>query len=194
MDSGLKKLLYEQTGGVMMSDGLFERFVGAMDEMHLKNKEVLIPYGRLDTNLYVQKNGLLRACYLDRDNEKTYGFSDPGTVVVSYHSHFIRKPSIFQVESCGETDVLKMSKKVQDELLSGSHEFALWLLAIRTAQLYFNEFKLTMITGTARERYLTLVEKRPEILDRVPLKTVASYLGVAPNYLSSLKKALREEK
>jgi CRP-like cAMP-binding protein len=189
MNQVLKKLLNE---GAMMSDELFERFIGSMTEIRLKNKEVLIPYGKVDSSLYVQKDGLLRACYLDGENEKTYGFSDPGTVAISYHAHFMNRPSVFQIESCGETTVLKMTKKQVEELSDSSHEFTKWLLATRTGQLYNNEFKFAAITGTAKDRYRFLVQNRPEILARVPAQTIASYLGVDPTYLSYLKRNMRE--
>ncbi len=140
----LKKLLNE---GSMMSDELYERFIGSMTEINLKNKEVLIPYGKIDSSLYVQTDGLLRACYMDGENEKTYGFSDPGTVAISYHAHFMHQPSVFQIESCGETTVLKMTKKQVEELSDSSHEFTKWLLATRTGQLYTNELKLTVETS-----------------------------------------------
>ncbi len=193
MDGKLKKMLFDECG-CKMSDELFARFVDSMTEYRLQNKEVLIPYGKLDTNVYVQKSGILRACYFDGENERTYGFSNPGTVVMSYHGHFMRQPSSFQIESCGESVVLKMSKKELDELIDSSHEFAKWMLAIQSAQLYINEFKHTVVSGTASERYLSLLEKRPEIIANVPSKIVASYLGVTHNHLSYLKKALREER
>jgi hypothetical protein len=109
LDRKLKKLLYNEAG-IEMSDQLLDRFIGATTEIHLKNKEVLILYGQIDTNLYVQKDGLLRACYIEDGNERAYGFSNPGTVVLSYHSHFRRKPAVFQIELCGETSLLKMSE------------------------------------------------------------------------------------
>jgi CRP-like cAMP-binding protein len=185
----LKQLLFEQTGGkMMMSNELFDRFLGSMTEISLKNREILIPYGKRDHSLYVQRNGILRACYFNGENEKTYGFTNPGTVTFSYHSLFINKPSAFQFESCGETDMLRLSKKDMDHLLDSSWEFTRWLLTIHEAQCYFNEFKHVIINGTAKERYLSLIEKRPDILARVPLKIIASYLGVTPVHLSRLKK------
>jgi CRP-like cAMP-binding protein len=190
MEAELTKNLRNE--GRLMSDELFERFIGSMTEIHLKNKEVLIPYGKIDTSLYVQKNGLLRACSLDGEYEKTYGFADAGTVTISYYSHHMRQPSVFQIESCGETDVLKMSKRQMDELVDSSHEFAKWLLTVRSGQLCANEFKLTAITGTAKERYAALVLNRPDVISRVPAQTIASYLGVDPTYLSYLKKIMRE--
>jgi len=190
----LRELLRRQTSGLDMSDELYDRFVGAMTEIRLRNKEVLIPYGKCDANLYVQRNGILRACYFDGENERTYGFADPGTVTVSYHTHFAGRPSVFQIESCGETDVLKLAKRDLDVLLAESHEFTRWLLTIHEAQCYFNEIKHVSINGSVRERYLALVEKRPEVLARVSFKVIASYLGVAPNYLHALRKQLWEER
>ena len=189
----LKKLLGDESGGVEMSDELFERFMAQTTELTLKNKEPLIPAGKVDTNLYIQKTGILRACYWDGEYEKTYGFALPGTVVVSYHSYFMRRPAFFQIESCGETTVLKISKRQLTELIGSSNEFAKWFIAVQSGQLYLNEFKHAAITGTAKERYLQLIKKRPEIIRRVPSKIIASYLGVTPTYLSYVKKMLREE-
>jgi CRP-like cAMP-binding protein len=191
MDQKLKKQLYLESG-VEMSDELFDRFIGSMTEIRLKNREILIAAGKVDTSLYVQKDGLIRACYFDGENEKTYGFSNPGTMLISYHSFFMGRPSFFQFDSCGETVMLRMSKKDVEDLVDRSHEFAKWLLSIRAGQLYANEFKLSIITGSARERYSALIKNRPEVIARVPVKIVASYLGVTPNYLSYLKRLCYE--
>lgn len=193
MDDELKKLIYDECR-YKMPDGLMDRFIGAMTEVRLKNREALIPYGKLDVNMYIQKSGIIRVCWFDGEKEKTYGFSGPGTVIISYHAHFMRQPSFFQFESCGEGVVMKISKKDVDELENDSHDFARWMSAIHLQQLYFNEFKYTVINGLAKERFLSLVKNRPEIMERVPLKVIASYLGVTPNYLSNLKKTLKNQK
>lgn len=189
IDHHLRKLLLDECG-VKMSDQLFEWFTGGMTEFTLQNRDVLIPYGKLDTNVYVQKSGILRACFFDGDNERTYGFSNPGTVVMSYHGHFMRRPSSFQIEACCETVMQKMTKGDFDELLKSSHEFALWMLAIQAAQLYGNELKPTIVTGSARERFLWMVKNKPQIISQVPLKTIASYLEISPEHLYRLRKTL----
>jgi CRP-like cAMP-binding protein len=98
------------------------------------------------------------------------------------------------MESCGESTVLKMTKKQLDELLDSSLEFARWLLAIRAGQLCFNEFKLTTIAGEAKERYRWMLEHRPNVLAVVSSKTMASYLGITQTHLSRIKKSLAQEK
>ena len=48
----------------------------------------------------------------------------------------------------------------------------------------------SVFMGNARERYLQILAKRPEIIRHVSLKIIASYLGVTPNYLSNLRRSL----
>jgi CRP-like cAMP-binding protein len=193
MDEKLKKLLYDE-GRYKMPDEVLDRFVGMMTEVRLKNRQALMPYGKFDSNVYVLKSGIIRYCYFDGEKEKTYGFTTPGTVMISYHSNIMNQPSFFQVESCGESVVMKVSREQVDELVAESHEFARWMLSIQSMQLYFFEFKHAAINGLAKERYLSLIKNRPEVATRVPLKTIASYLGVSPNYLSRVKGTLPKGK
>ena len=185
----LKKLLYDECQ-YKMPDRLLDEFMGAMTEVHLKNNEPLIPYGKVDTNAYVQKSGITRYCYFDGEKEKTYGFAIPGTIMISYHCYYLRQPSYFQLESCGESVVMQVSKKTLDDMVKSSHEFAQWMFSLSLGQLYSNELKYSIINGMAKERFISLVRNRPEIMACVPLKTIASYLGVTPAYLSRLKKNL----
>lgn len=186
----LKKML-ENEAGAEMSDELFLRFFGAMTEIRLKNRQVLVNAGQIDTNMYVIESGIIRACYFDGPNEKTYGFADAGSVLFAYHSLRMGKPAFFQYESCGESSVLKISKKDLDQLVRSSHEFATWMLASQYTQLFFNELKHAVIMGSIKERYVALLKNRPEILVAVPSKIIASYLGVTPSHLSYLKRTLR---
>jgi CRP-like cAMP-binding protein len=174
-------------------DRVLDEFIGAMTEVRLKNKEPLIPYGKVDPNVYVLKSGIIYGCYFDGEKEKTYGFINPGTIIISYHPHTMHQPSILQLESCGESVVGKISKRKFDEMVDSSHEFAKWILAIQNVKLYFNEFKLATINGTAKERFLSLMKNRPEMVARAPLKITASYLGITSTYLCRLKKELKKE-
>lgn len=48
--------------------------------------------------------------------------------------------------------------------------------------------KLSIINGSAKEKYKSLIENRPEIAREVQLKDIAAHLGVTPAYLSRLRK------
>lgn len=163
-------------------------------EVRLKSKETLVAYGRFDDNVYVMKSGIIRYCYFDGIRERTFGFAMPGSVMIQYHCHFMRKPSFFQPEACGETVVMKIARRDFDALIARSHEFSNWMLTLSSGQLYTNEAKLSLINGMAKERFVALIRNRPEIMACVPQKVIASYLGITPTYLSRLRKEFFRKK
>jgi hypothetical protein len=56
-----------------------------------------------------------------------------------------------------------------------------------------NQRILSMITDSAIERYNILQEQHPQILQRAPLKFIASYLGITDTSLSKIRKELVKE-
>jgi CRP-like cAMP-binding protein len=158
-------------------------------EVQVKPGHALIAYGRLDDNIYILKKGIVRYCWFDGSNERTYGFAMPGSLMISYHSYYMRQPSFFQLEACREKVIaLRLPKKELDNLIDTSHEVAKWMLHISLGQLHINEIKLSVINGNARERFEAMVRTRNEIMAGVSMRTIASYLGITPAYLSRLKK------
>lgn len=189
----LKKLLRAECT-YHLPDEPMDELLNAMTEIRLNPRTILIPYGQMDDNIYVVKSGIIRYCYFDGDKEKTFGFGVSGNVMMQYHCYYMRKPSFFQLESCGMSVVMKLSKSKMESFVASSHEFARWMLTMSFEQLYTNEMKLSLINGEANERFLALIQNRPEIMANVPLKIIASYLGITPQYLSQLRKAYFEKK
>jgi CRP-like cAMP-binding protein len=171
-----------------MADETMDRFLGLMTEVQFKNNEPVVPYGKLDNNIYIVKSGITRFVYFDGLKEMTFGFSLPGTVVISYHSYYLREPSFFQVESCGKSTLMKISRTDFDNLIKESTDFAQWMLRLSSAQICQFEMKLAVINGSAKERFKALLNKRPAIIENVSSKVIASYIGVTPTYLSKLKR------
>ena len=71
-------------------------------------------------------------------------------------------------------------KEVFDRLVATSHEFAQWCLSMAQCHLFIFEMKNRLIAGSAKERYVSFLKNRPEILNQVQLKVIASYLDVTP--------------
>lgn len=174
-----------------MADKTMDTFLGLMTEIPLRNKEALIPYGKFDPNIYVVKSGIVRHTYFSGLKEITFGFSLPGTVVISFYPFYRRELSFLQIESCGASAVMKVSNANFDRLTRESNDFARWMLSIYEAQLWHNEKKLAVMNGSAKERFEALIKNRPEIMENVPLGIIASYIGITPSSLSRLKRQFK---
>ncbi len=135
----------------------------------------------------------MRFAYFDGLKEMTFGFSTPGTIIIQYHSFYSRQPSFFQIESCGKSTVMKVSKSDFDALTRSSEEFINWMFSIQAAQLWLYEKKLSILNGTAKERFEALVKNRSEILEKVSSKVIASYIGITPSSLSRLKREMKKQ-
>lgn len=59
------------------------------------------------------------------------------------------------------------------------------------AQICICERKLSLINGSAMERYLAVLKNRPEIIESVTSRVLASYLDITPQHLCRLKQQLR---
>lgn len=176
-----------------LSEEVMERFLAPRQEILLKKNEILVMTGVVDTNIYVVEEGILRFSYMDGMREVTFGFALPGTMIISMHSFYCHLPVFYQIEACCPSKVVKIPKKHYDDMVAESHEFARWALEMANGQLYFYEKKNHIINGDAKERYLSLAHNRPDILEKVPLGIVASYLGITQSYLSRLKKLINQE-
>jgi CRP-like cAMP-binding protein len=185
----LRELLHAECT-YRMKEETMDEFTGLMTEIELKDKEILVPYGKFDNNIYIVREGILRYVYFDGDKEVTFGFALPGTLMISYYSFYKRESSFFQIEACCHSSVMKVAKADFDELTERSNDFALWMLRLSAAQLWHYEQKLAVLNGEAGERLESLFKNRPEIIENVSSRILASYIGIIPSSLSRLKRQI----
>lgn len=173
------------------SEKLIDSLLEQTREVPVKAKEVLIRSGAVNTYIYIVKEGLLRMYYYDCGKEVTFGFVPPGTIILSPNSYYCHKASFIQTEACTDSLLLGIPKERFDALLRESHDFNQWMFNVSMGQMCALEMKLSLISGSAKERYVALVKNRPEILRAVSMKVLASYLGVTPQYLCSIRKSVK---
>lgn len=182
----LKRLLNAECD-YRMREETMEKFLELMTEVELKRDEPLIPYGKTDSNIYILKSGIIRLVYFDGFRERTHAFALSGTVMISYYPFYGGEPSFCSMQACCDSVVMKIRRDKFVELMKRSHDFAQWMVWISSLQLYSYERKLSVVNGDARERFEALIKNRPEIIEKVQMKIIASYIGVTPQYLSTIK-------
>ena len=173
-----------------LPEPILDEFLGLAVEIHLDARDVLVMSGQVDPDIFIVKEGILSHSYFDGEKEKVAYFSLPGTMTFSSHCYYFAQPAYYQVEPCCETVVLRISKSAFDRMVEKYHEFSRWALSMAQCQMYFYEKKNAVINGDDRERFLSLVNNRPEIMETVSMRKVASYLHITQSYLSRLKKEL----
>lgn len=169
---------------------LTDRLIDMGSIMRMRSGDPITKAGDINPDFYILIDGIMRCWHVEGDGmvERTSYFGLPGTVCISYHSYLLGQPSPNTYEVCCPSTVMRVAKSDYSRLIDESPEFARWCLGNVQFQLYFFERKGRIIQGPARERYESIMKDRPEIVRRVPLKIIASYLGITPQYLSKLRR------
>lgn len=148
----------------------------------------LIAEGETDDSFYILVDGITRNWHWNADVEQTTSFACRGTQLLDYHCYYAGKPSLDTIEACCECTVLQVPRARFDALMDRCPEFTRWQLMMSYDAHYFLELKRATLMGDAAARYKALVENRIEILQKVPLKIIASYLGITPQHLSLIRR------
>lgn len=186
----IKSLLKDEVGFLPSGPGLDNLLINA-EWLHVDSKYVVIEMGKTCPDVYILKDGIIRVWDFDGEKERTFGFGLPGTIFESKHSFVMHGPSYYQVETCCPSIILRIPEKEFWETVKNDNSFAIFMLHNAYGELYSHEFKESTINnGTARERFEALLKFRPIILDKVPQKIIASYLGITSEYFSVLKRRL----
>lgn len=144
---------------------------------------------------------MIRLGWYDENKEITYGFGGPCTFFLSPKGFYAHTESYFFAETNTDCIIMRWSKATFKAILAESHDLAQWTFYLAIGQLYSSEMKTSVIKGTAQNRYenlinnpdqekLNILSKRPDLLQSVSSKVLASYLGVSPSYLSHIRKKL----
>jgi CRP-like cAMP-binding protein len=103
-------------------------------------------------------------------------------------SLLIGKPSPVEIVSLENSTLLCISKSNIEALKKTPLGSMLFLAGEENSNIEKQRQQIEMMTKSAEERYLNLIENRPEILERIHQKHIASYLGITTQSLSRIRK------
>ena len=165
-----------------------------LDIFHaVKRGTILLKEGQKSQEEYFVLKGCIRKYYIKDGEEKTTAFF---TEMEGVTPHCVKSKTASEYFiSCVEDCILTVANpEMEAEILPKFPKFQLMcrLLSeelLAKQHLNFDEFK----TSSPEQRYLNLVQSRPDLLQRVPQHQLASYLGIKPQSLSRLRARILEK-
>ena len=139
-------------------------------------------------------NGICRAYYVDGDgNDITRCFSIPGTFCMD-EGLFGYSESIVTWETLEETNLMFFEiQEIKDLIYENNQLKNVYIILLENALRYKIYRENGFLVENATQRYIHFKKLYPMICESVKQHYVATYLGIAPESLSRIKKALKEE-
>lgn len=159
----------------------------------VKKGTVLLKEGQISKNSYFVLKGCIRTYYVIDNEEKTTAFYTEMEALTP-PCVISKMPSEYYI-SCVEDTILTVSNTDMEAEVNSKfprfealcRTFAEEILAKQTID--FDTFK----TSSPEQRYLNLLEKRPDLIQRVPQYQLASFLGMKPESLSRVRARIAEK-
>lgn len=156
-----------------------------------KKGTIIIKEGQICNKCYFVLKGCVRQYQLINGNEKTTGFFIEGQTAVLYSSYLEKKPSDYYL-SCVEDSILTVGTREQEQELHKQYPHLEHLIYALLPQDFTKaqEYIALLSNYVPEERYLLLMQKQPELMNRVPLHQLASLIGVTPESFSRIRKRI----
>lgn len=186
-----EKLIEVLSRYAVFSDDVKDALLRLVPVREFEKGAVLLREEDLTSECYFVLEGCIRCFYLKDGADKTAEFYTEGDVAspVTYGS---AEPSPCWLECIEPVLAAVGTPESENEMYAQNPEMEKINRVMAEAvmakyQRTHNEYK----NNTPEERYEQLVENRPDLLDRVPHYQIASYLGIAPESLSRIRKRLK---
>lgn len=179
-----------------ISEQSWKLIEGITEFQTLKKGETLLQNGEIAKNLHFIAKGILRAFITDQQgNFYNKNLFPENSFAGSKVSLMLQTASNFTIEALEDCVLININYKKYMELINENDDLKNFYIAHleKTWIIEKEQREVALVMQNATERYVKLLEKYPEIADRVPLLHIASHLGITPTQLSRIRKSLEKD-
>ena len=165
------------------------------DKLKLIGEESSYPKGyilfnsnRAERNIYIIQQGMARAFIETDGKDITIWFGQEHDIILSANGYVNGKSGYETMELLEDSVLCKINLTPLTELYRSDIEICNWARQLIEKEFVRTEHHLiSILSQSAAERYTQLLHEKPEILQRVQLRHIASYLGITSEHLSRIR-------
>jgi CRP-like cAMP-binding protein len=183
-----EKAMEEEESRRQQVKAAWKKYQHLWTRVEVPAKRVLLKEGMISRKAYVIQRGCLRVWFNHNGREISFQFFFEGEVVLSVESFRKHIPSPFNIETVEPSVLFWIGREDLDGVLKEDVFLNNYLMdwAVERQAAFIRHF-FSFLKDTPRQRYENLLQERPQIIQRVPLQYIASYLGITPVSLSRIR-------
>ena len=167
-------------------------FISLLHPKQLGRKQFLLREGEVCKYSAFVMSGCLRGYTIDaQGQEHVMNFAPVGWWIADMYSLISQRPGTLYIEASDNAEVLLLSKIKQDLLFHEIPKFERFFRIITENSLVaYQQRIMDTLSLTAEERYNNFCKRYPTLINNLPKKDVASYIGVTPEFFSRMMSKL----
>jgi CRP-like cAMP-binding protein len=176
---------------VPIPDKDWEAFTAKLVRREFAKKTIILHEGHTENYISFIEEGIIRFFIPKDGNELTFSFIFNDEMLCAYDSFLTRMPSQYCAETITNTtlwsftydDLQKLYKEVPITNIIGR---------VASEEIYLKKAKreISLLNDTAEERYLKIFSDKRNLINIIPLKFLASFIGITPQALSRIRKRI----
>lgn len=182
-------ILHNIAKHISLTDEEEELFLSMVEVKHYKAKTIVLQSGQICKHSYFVNSGILRSFNIN-DNivEHTLTFACAGWWIGDMYSLISQKPGNLFIEVLEDAEVVLLSKDNHDILYTKIPKLERFFRILTENSLVAHQERLMdNLSLSAEERFEKFCAKYPTLIQHVPQKHIASYIGVTPEFFSKMK-------
>lgn len=180
-------LIHEKLKEIGLNQQITEELISCFDRVSFNKNQIIQDSNKTGKNLYFLEKGIVRHYYAKNGKEFTSWFSKEGNFVANA-GFFAQKPVKEIIVAIEEIEVFALSYKDFEKFCKESYELERFVRDYLTDQLFLLEQYISdTFLLSATERYNNFLKQFPELILRVPLIYIASFLSMTPETLSRVR-------
>lgn len=176
-----------------LSDVAVKILVENTEKMVLPKGSLLIEAGKVECYTYFIVHGIARGFFYQDGKDITIWFASSGRALLSMNAYVYGEAVGYEnIELLEECTLLRIENKRLNALFEENIELANWgrrmsdVVILKLEKMFMERNFMS-----AAQRYHSLVVNEPEILRKVPLRQIASYLGISQVSLSRIRAGIQ---
>lgn len=174
-----------------LSDEDWATFSSKLIKETFPKRSLLLEAGKMEHYLSFIQEGIIRFYIPGEQHDLTFSFAFANEFVAAYDSFLTHEPATYHVEALTDTVLWRLThddlQTIYDQTAVGNR---IGRHASETLFLKKTKREFSLLHDTAEERYLKLFTEQPHLIRNIPLKYLASYIGITPQALSRIRKRI----
>ena len=164
-------------------------FTSLLKHRELAKKQFILKESQPCKNISFVNAGTLRAYYLDKeDKEATIMFAVADWWITDMYCFINKLPAMLNIEAVENSSIFQLQKDDLEKLYIKVPKFERFFRIIMQNAYIREQLRVIQnLSLTAEERYDNFLSKYPQVAKKVTQKQIASYLGITPEFLSTIR-------